>query len=372
MPRNGSGTYDLPQAPFVPGTTIASSPVNSDLSDIGAALSQSISKDGQTSYTSNQPMGNNKLTGLAAGTAPTDSVNLGQVAAGTLNYGTATGTDTIAVTLSPGFTAYEAGQWFSFEVAATNTGAVTVNVNTIGAGALVWPDGTALSAGDLPAGAVVGIEAKNDTPVFHLQTVATRPVPSTSPFFVQTGSISAYIGATAPTGWLLLSGRTIGNASSGGTARANADTATLYAMLWDNFSDAICPVSTGRGASAVADFAANKTITLIDARGRVIAGADAMGGTAASRLGSGPTGGITGAATPGASGGEQSHAQTLTEVAAHTHTTPAQIPAGSDIGGGGAYLSAGLVNNGASGSAGSGTAANILQPTIVLNYIIKM
>ena len=87
MARNGSGTYSLPQPPFTPGTTISSSAVNSDLSDIGAALTQSISKDGQTVYTGNQPMGGNKLTGLGAGTSPNDSVRLAQVADGSINYG---------------------------------------------------------------------------------------------------------------------------------------------------------------------------------------------------------------------------------------------------------------------------------------------
>ena len=236
MPRNGSGTYDLPQAPFVPGTTIASSPVNSDLSDIGAALSQSISKDGQTSYTSNQPMGNNKLTGLAAGTAPTDSVNLGQVAAGTLNYGTATGTDTIAVTLSPGFTAYEAGQWFSFEVAATNTGAVTVNVNTIGAGALVWPDGSPLVAEDLIAGAIVGIEAKDATPIFHLQTGAnvstTQAAGNSTTKIATTGFVQTAIGTTPTPGLIYgLTSSSAGSVTSLTVAAGRATDSTFAALM---------------------------------------------------------------------------------------------------------------------------------------------
>ena len=48
MPRNGAGTYTLPQPAFVPNTTISSSAVNSDFSDIAAALTTSISSDGQT------------------------------------------------------------------------------------------------------------------------------------------------------------------------------------------------------------------------------------------------------------------------------------------------------------------------------------
>ncbi len=48
MPRNGSGTYTLPQAPFVAGTTIDPVAMNSDLSDIAQALTNSMASDGQT------------------------------------------------------------------------------------------------------------------------------------------------------------------------------------------------------------------------------------------------------------------------------------------------------------------------------------
>jgi microcystin-dependent protein len=51
MPRNGNGSYSLPQPAFSPGTTISSSAVNSDFSDIAAALTSSISSDGQTPIT---------------------------------------------------------------------------------------------------------------------------------------------------------------------------------------------------------------------------------------------------------------------------------------------------------------------------------
>lgn len=48
MPRNGSGTYTLPQAPFVPGMTISSAAVNSDFSDVASALTGSLAVDGQS------------------------------------------------------------------------------------------------------------------------------------------------------------------------------------------------------------------------------------------------------------------------------------------------------------------------------------
>lgn len=51
MPRNGSGVYSLPQPAFVSGTKISSSAMNSDLSDIATALTQSFSADGQTPFT---------------------------------------------------------------------------------------------------------------------------------------------------------------------------------------------------------------------------------------------------------------------------------------------------------------------------------
>lgn len=74
--------------------------------------------------------------------------------------------------------------------------------------------------------------------------------------------------ATAPTNWLKLAGGTIGNGSSGGTLRANADTQALFIFLWGNLANAQAAVSGGRGASAIADFNANKTIAVPDFRGR--------------------------------------------------------------------------------------------------------
>lgn len=67
MPRNGSGTYTLPQSAFTPGTTISSTAVNSDLSDIAAALTQSISADGQTPLTGSLKFasGTSALPGVA-------------------------------------------------------------------------------------------------------------------------------------------------------------------------------------------------------------------------------------------------------------------------------------------------------------------
>lgn len=66
MPRNGSGTFTLAQAAFTPNTTISSAAVNSDLTDIASALTQSISADGQTPITG--------ILKLLSGSAGTPSV----------------------------------------------------------------------------------------------------------------------------------------------------------------------------------------------------------------------------------------------------------------------------------------------------------
>lgn len=65
--------------------------------------------------------------------------------------GTATGTDTILLTATDVPTSYINGQRFRFIAAANNTGAVTVNVNSIGARDLVRAGGIALAANDIIA-----------------------------------------------------------------------------------------------------------------------------------------------------------------------------------------------------------------------------
>lgn len=51
MPRDSNGIYTLPVAPFVPGTVIKSSEVNSDFSDIAQALTESMNTDGTAPMT---------------------------------------------------------------------------------------------------------------------------------------------------------------------------------------------------------------------------------------------------------------------------------------------------------------------------------
>lgn len=93
-----------------------------------------------------------------------------------------------------------------------------------------------------------------------------------------TGDLKATHKVTADTDWIMWSDGSIGDGSSSATIRANADTATLFALYWNNYSNALCPVSSGRGISAVADFAAHKRISVPLAAGRVFGLAGAGSG----------------------------------------------------------------------------------------------
>jgi hypothetical protein len=124
------------------------------------------------------------------------------------------------------------------------------------------------------------------------------------------------------TGWVKANAQTIGSPSSGATQRANADTQALFIYLWNNFSNAKCPVSGGRGTSGLADFTANKAIGLPDMRSRSPFGLDDMGNSAAGIIlpSNITSGGSDGPTTPAASGGEPNHTLTLTESPVGLHT----------------------------------------------------
>jgi hypothetical protein len=160
MAYNGSGTFVINTAgqPVVPNTVISATAFNALTADLANGLSTCITKDGQTTPTANIPMGNNKITGLAAGTAGTDAANLSQVQGSTAKLlQSVTGTDTITAAMVPALTAYAAGQMFYFVAAGDNTGAVTINIDSLGAKSVTRDGSTALVAGDITNGKVVVI-----------------------------------------------------------------------------------------------------------------------------------------------------------------------------------------------------------------------
>lgn len=165
---------------------------------------------------------------------------------------------------------------------------------------------------------------------------------------VPVGSLLDFAGPSAPNGWLLCYGQTVSR--------------TTYAALF-----AVLGTTYNTGGEAGTDF------RLPDLRGRVTAGKDNMGGSAANRLTSGGSG-ITGT-TLGAAGGTQTHTLATSEMPAHTHppltgghafmVTQSTVPSQAA----GASVSPNALDA-TTGSTGGGGAHQNTQPTLILNRII--
>lgn len=157
MSFNGSGTFVINSTgqPVVANTVISATVFNALTADLASGLTNCITKDGQSTPTANIPMGSNKITGLANGTLIGDAANLGQVQSTVAKLISITGTDTVLGTMSPTLTAYAAGQLFYFIASGANTGAVTLNIDGLGAKAITRDGSTALAAGDINSGEIV-------------------------------------------------------------------------------------------------------------------------------------------------------------------------------------------------------------------------
>ena len=177
-----------------------------------------------------------------------------------------------------------------------------------------------------------------------------------------TGDVKLTLKTAADAGWVMMNDGTIGSASSGATTRANADCQNLFTLLWNNVANANCPVSGGRGASASADWNANKTIALPRALGRALAIAGSGAGLTTRNLGD--------------TVGEETHTLTAAEMPSHTHSVPSGA-AGSPNNaatafGCGPFLTSATDGGQTTASAGSGGAHNNMQPTAFLNVMIKL
>ena len=160
MPRNGTGTYNLPAGqPVTSGTVISSTTHNTLMADVANALTGSIAADGQTPATANIPMGGYKLTNVSSATARTEYPTSGQVQDGSIvSLTSVAGTaNAITATAAVSMSAYATGQRFSFIVGTTNTGSTTININAIGAKTIKTNSTQDLGGGNLLAGTVAEI-----------------------------------------------------------------------------------------------------------------------------------------------------------------------------------------------------------------------
>lgn len=198
--------------------------------------------------------------------------------------------------------------------------------------------------------------------------IATATAASSPP-----GTVSDFAGASAPSGWLFCFGQAVDRTTY----------AALFAAIGTTFG-------SGNGTT---------TFNLPDLRGRVVAGKDDMGGASANRL-TNQSGGLNGD-NLGATGGAETHALSVGQLPSHNHGvgTLATSSAGAHthdvaynssnangsvaLGGtdqaananraAAALLSGAHTHplTGSTGSVGSGDAHNNVQPTIILNKIIK-
>ena len=161
MPWNGSGTFSRVHDWTVDrdaGVKMLATRFDEDADDMATAINNCVARDGQNSPTGDLPMGSNKHTSVANASARNQYGAAGQVQDGSFLYAADSGSaNAYVITLAPAVTAYAAGQTFRFRAANANTGASTINVNSVGAKSIVKDVSTALAAGDINAGEVITI-----------------------------------------------------------------------------------------------------------------------------------------------------------------------------------------------------------------------
>lgn len=317
----------------------------------------------------------------------TTSIFAGGTATGTVNAQVVSATSPTGFTKSP-------GQVVTF-TGLNNTGSATLNIDGTGASTVQKNTGSGdvnLTGGELNGfvttvwtGSIyllqpgllgqlstlnIGAFLKNDgggnltlNTDSSLQNNGSGALQVAPSFLPPSGSLMPYAGTTAPSGWLLAQGQTVSRTGV---------TAALFA---------VCGILYGGGDGVT-------TFNLPDLRGRVVAGVDGGVGRLTTNTMSGTTLGST--------GGSEEETLTSSQIPAHVHPNTLSDPGhahtfsadegaegvGSQnisINAGGTTTSGNSTSNNTTGititnaaNVGGGAGHPNVQPTIELNYIIKM
>ena len=212
----------------------------------------------------------------------------------------------------------------------------------------------------VPANGITGNELASDgtndsnraVDTNHLKdesVTSAKLAPAAISAIMPTGSVIPFAGRQAPEGFLVCDG----------SPQSRNTYSALFAVIEEIYG-------SGDGST---------TFNLPDLQGRVVAGRDNMSGSSEDRLTNLP-GGVDGD-TLGATGGDEKHILVDSEIPAHTHTTDFNNYAGIDgtaMGDGAAFeqnRSDPSYPARDTGSVGGDQPHNNVQPTIILNYIIK-
>ena len=155
------------------------------------------------------------------------------------NLITVTGTNTLIGTSVPPYTSYVAGMTLSFIPVNTNTGAVTIDVDGLGAKNLFVGSATPMVGGELVAGQIAQLQY--DGTRFQLMNIQSA---------IPVGSVMAFGRASPPAGWL----------AANGSAVSRTTYAALFAAIGTAFG-------AGNGTT---------TFTLPDLRDRVAIGSGTL------------------------------------------------------------------------------------------------
>ncbi len=149
--------------------------------DFVSGINNAMTKDGQNSATADLNMGGNKLKNGKTATLVNDFTIVSDIQNSVHTYVTSTGSaNAYVITLATAPDALVAGQPFSFKANFANTGAVTLDVNSLGTIALERYGSIPLLTGEIRTNQIV--TARYDGTKYQALSINDVPVPVASKF----------------------------------------------------------------------------------------------------------------------------------------------------------------------------------------------